>query len=193
MLEGVGGALTWRAEAGIIMFNVISGRLHKKARLEVLLDDAYWPAFSTVRARSTHAEWQYIGEGVVKELDFSRVWLRLNEADEGDKDDVIAEWKGDAKAFLERTLDGAAEYSLVDPNDEDKVSVVKLEARYLPVPIKLEARESVNSKQLCFSVLAHSLTSMRSQRPGCSARRLARWPQYPRCRPRRCVFNGDLR
>ena len=91
-------------ESGIIIFNVIGGQLRKKARLEVLLDDAYWPAFSTVRPRSTNAQWEYIGEGVVKELDFSRVWLRLNEADEGDKDDVVAEWKGDAKAFLERTL-----------------------------------------------------------------------------------------
>ena len=96
------------AEAGIVIFNVISGHLHKKGRLEVLLDDAYWPAFSTVRARSTNANWQYIGEGVVKELDFSRVWLRLNEADEGDKDDIIAEWKGDAKAFLEKTLVGGS-------------------------------------------------------------------------------------
>ena len=88
----------------MLICNVMSGRLHKKARLEVLLDDAYWPAFSTVRPRSTNAHWEYIGEGVIKELDFSRVWLRLNEADEGDKDDIIAEWKGDAKAFLEKTL-----------------------------------------------------------------------------------------
>ena len=91
-------------EAGVVIFNVIRGRLHKKARLEVLLDDAYWPAFSTIRARSTNAQWEYIGEGVGKELDFSRVWLRLNDAEEGDKDDVIAEWKGDTKAFLDKTL-----------------------------------------------------------------------------------------
>ena len=78
--------------------------MHKKGRLEVLLDDAYWPAFSTVRARSSHAQWEYIGEGFVKELDFGRVWLRLNEADEGDKDDVIAEYKGDAKKFLDDAL-----------------------------------------------------------------------------------------
>ncbi|OJT13069.1 hypothetical protein TRAPUB_10382 [Trametes pubescens] len=133
-------------QAGVIIFNVLSGRLHKKARLEVLLDDAYWPAFSTIRPRSTNAQWEYIGEGVVKELDFSRVWLRLNEADEGDKDDVVAEWKGDAKAFLERTLDGPAEFTLVDPNDEDRKSIIKLETRYLPVPIKLEPRESVNNQ-----------------------------------------------
>ncbi|KAI0666337.1 tricalbin [Trametes maxima] len=135
-------------QAGIVIFNVISGHLHKKARLEVLLDDAYWPAFSTIRPRSTNALWEYIGEGVVKELDFSRVWLRLNEADEGDKDDVIAEWKGDAKAFLQKTLDGPAEYTLVDPDDEDKKSTIRLEARYLPVPIKLEPRESVNNQGL---------------------------------------------
>ncbi|OSD05892.1 tricalbin [Trametes coccinea BRFM310] len=138
----------FKHQAGIVIFNVISGRLHKKARLEVLLDDAYWPAFSTIRPRSTHAQWDYIGEGVIKELDFSRVWLRLNEADEGDKDDVIAEWKGDAKAFLDRTLDGPTEYTLVDPDDEDKKSTVVLETRYLPVPIKLEARESVNNQGL---------------------------------------------
>lgn len=82
----------------------MSGRLQKKARLEVLLDDGYWPAFGTVKARSTHAQWQHVGEGFIKELDFGRVWLRLNENAEGDKDDIIAEWKGGAKSFLEATL-----------------------------------------------------------------------------------------
>ena len=68
------------------------------------MDEAYWPAFTTSRARSHHAEWEHIGEGFVKELQFSRVYLRLNEADEGDKDDIIAEWKGQTKAFLESCL-----------------------------------------------------------------------------------------
>jgi Ca2+-dependent lipid-binding protein len=68
------------------------------------MDDAYWPAFSTTKAPSTHAQWQQVGEGFVKELDFGRVWLRLNENDEGEKDDIIAEWKDDAKAFLMSTL-----------------------------------------------------------------------------------------
>lgn len=96
--------LTLFLESGVVIFNVVSGQLAKKARLEVLMDDGYWPAFTTARARSTTAQWQHVGEGFVKELDFGRVWLRLNENDEGDKDDIIAEWKGDAKAFLESTL-----------------------------------------------------------------------------------------
>jgi len=57
-----------------------------------------------MKARSHHAQWEYVGEGFVKEVDFSRVWLRLNESDDVDKDDIVAEWKGDAKAFLQSTL-----------------------------------------------------------------------------------------
>lgn len=81
-----------------------SGKLAQKGRLEVLLDDAYWPAFSTVRARSVNAQWDHVGEGFIKELDFGRVWLRLNENDEGDKDDIISEFKLDAKDFLEKAM-----------------------------------------------------------------------------------------
>ncbi|KAJ2959951.1 hypothetical protein NUW54_g14457 [Trametes sanguinea] len=44
--------------------------------------------------------------------------------------------------------DGPTEYTLVDPDDEDKKSTVVLETRYLPVPIKLEPRESVNNQGL---------------------------------------------
>lgn len=70
----------------------------------MLLDDGYWPAFSTVRSRSTNAEWEYIGEGFIKEMDFSRVRIRLNVADEGDKDEIIGEWKGESKVFLSQSM-----------------------------------------------------------------------------------------
>jgi Ca2+-dependent lipid-binding protein len=93
-----------KPESGIIVFNVVSGQLHKKARLQVLLDDAYWPAFSTVKSRSTHAQWEFVGEGFVKELDFGKVWLKLNESDDDERDDIIGEWKGDAQAFIQETL-----------------------------------------------------------------------------------------
>ena len=91
-------------ESGIIIFHAKSGELSKKGRLEVLLDDGYWPIFSTTRAHGRHVAWQHVGEGFLKEIDFGRVWLRLNEADEGDKDVILGEYKEDAKAFLSRTL-----------------------------------------------------------------------------------------
>ena len=100
----VGSYMAISPESGIIVFHVISGRLSKKARLEVLLDDGYWSCMSTVKAQKCEAQWDYVGEGFVKEIDFGLVWLRLNEAPEGDRDDTFAEWKGDAKAFLHNTL-----------------------------------------------------------------------------------------
>ncbi|KAJ6604267.1 C2 domain-containing protein [Mycena vulgaris] len=115
-------------QSGVIVFNVLSGKLF-------FLDDGYWPCFSTVRARSNNAEWETVGEGFVKELDFGRVWLRLNEAEEGEKDSIIAEWKGDAKPFLESTL-----------NEERASSTVTIESRYVPVPVTLEPRESINNQ-----------------------------------------------
>ena len=68
------------------------------------MDDGYWPAFSTTRARSATAEWDHVGEGFIKELDFGRVWFRLNENDEGEKDDIVAEYKCEARRFLEKAL-----------------------------------------------------------------------------------------
>jgi Ca2+-dependent lipid-binding protein len=78
--------------------------LSKKGRIEVLLDDAYWPCFSTPKSRSTTAQWDYVGEGFLKELDFGQVWLRLDQAEDDEKDDIAAEWVGDAKEFLSWTL-----------------------------------------------------------------------------------------
>lgn len=86
------------------MFNLIGGQLAKKSRLEVLLDDGYWPAVATPKSRSPHARFDFVGEGFVKELDFGRVWLRLNEDDDGERENIIAEFKLDAKAFLEQAL-----------------------------------------------------------------------------------------
>ncbi|KAJ8084377.1 Tricalbin-2 [Marasmius tenuissimus] len=134
-------------QSGIIVFNVVSGLLAKKGRLEVLLDDGYWPAFTTQRASSRKASWSYVGEGFIKELDFGKVWLRLNEADEGEKDNIVAEWRGDAKAFLQATLEGPRTYELQD-GDEKNTSTVTIETRYVPVPVKLEPRESVNNQGL---------------------------------------------
>ncbi|KAF9243825.1 C2 domain-containing protein [Melanogaster broomeanus] len=133
-------------QSGIIVFHVVSGRLQKKARLEVLLDDGYWPAFSTLKARSKHAQWQHVGEGFIKELDFGRVWLRLNENADDESDDIIAEWKGDAKHFLEATLDRRSSFTLTDADDESRTSTIEIEARYIPVPVKLEPRESINNQ-----------------------------------------------
>ncbi|KAF8530946.1 tricalbin [Gautieria morchelliformis] len=132
-------------QSGIIVFNLIGGQLSKKSRLEVLLDEGYWPAVATTKSRSTRARFDVIGEGFVKELDFGQVCLRLNENDDSEKEDIVAECRLDAKAFLERTLDGPTKFTLQD-EDEKNESIVELAAKYIPVPISLEPRESINNQ-----------------------------------------------
>ncbi|KAH7345115.1 tricalbin [Rhizoctonia solani] len=131
-------------QSGILVFNIMEGQLAKKARLEVLLDDGYWPVFGTEKARSTQAHWDQVGEGFIKELDFGRVWLRLNENDEGEKEDIIAELKIDAKQFLEEALAGPKTFTLTD-QDGKNASTVRIQAKYVPVEIKLDPRESINN------------------------------------------------
>ncbi|CAE6512911.1 unnamed protein product [Rhizoctonia solani] len=131
-------------QSGILVFNIMEGEIAKKARLEVLLDDGYWPVFSTEKARSTQAHWDQVGEGFIKELDFGRVWLRLNENDEGEKEDIIAELKISAKQFLEEALAGPAKFRLTD-QDGKNTSDVRIQAKYVPVEIKLDPRESINN------------------------------------------------
>jgi len=58
---------------------------------------------STFSAMSGSLTDKQVGEGFVKELDFSRIWLRINANDSAnDKDDIVAEFKCDTKDFLEQ-------------------------------------------------------------------------------------------
>jgi Ca2+-dependent lipid-binding protein len=108
------------------------------------MDGGYWPVFATSKARTTTAVWDSVGEGFLKELDFGRVCLRLNEREDGEKEDIIAEYKSDARTFLQKALDGPTDFTLANV-DGGYLSTVKIAAKFVPVPIKLSARESLNS------------------------------------------------
>ncbi|KAH6906705.1 transmembrane protein [Coprinopsis sp. MPI-PUGE-AT-0042] len=132
-------------QSGIVVFNVVSGKLHDKGRIEVVLDDLEWPCVSTPKAKSRTAKWEFVGEGFVKEIDFSQVHLFLDAANEEGEDRVVAQWSGSVKEFLRDTLHGPKEYTLSDKNGRE-TSTILIEARYIPVPVTLEPRESVNNQ-----------------------------------------------
>ncbi|KAF8320471.1 tricalbin [Clavulina sp. PMI_390] len=135
----------FKQQSGVLILEAISGDLPRKARLELLLDDGYWPSFSTERSRSTTASWDQVGEGFVKELDFCAIWLRLNENEEGVKDEILGEVRMSALTFLERCWNKEADFELFHKERNERVATVKLLAKYVPVPVQLEARESINN------------------------------------------------
>jgi Ca2+-dependent lipid-binding protein len=131
--------------AGVLVFQIISGQLSKRGAVEVMMDDGYWPSFTSTKARSTSATWDQIGEGFVRELEFSRIWLRVNADPDGEE--PVAEFRCDTKDFLEQCLDAphGADFMLVNEQGRDPCTI-KMTARYVPVDIALEPRESFKSE-----------------------------------------------
>jgi Ca2+-dependent lipid-binding protein len=131
-------------QSGVIVFQVIEGQLARKGALEVLFDDGYWPAYVSEPARSTHARWDQVGEGFVRELEFGRTILRINASNDGDED-IVAECKMDTHEFLEASLNKEVVFTLTSPDGASR-STVKMSSRFVPINIKLEQRETINNQ-----------------------------------------------
>lgn len=123
---------------------------------------------STEAARSTHNTWDEVGEAFIRELGYSRIILKLNAADKDSREDVQAIFRTSLGEFLEQCLvshsnildearrvradtqmllntqDKPADFMLTDDQGGNR-SMVTIAAKYVPVPITLEMRETVNS------------------------------------------------
>lgn len=130
-------------QSGILAFNILGGKIAKKnARLEVLFDDGYWPAYTTEEARTTECTWDEVGEATIKELDWSRMWIKLRTGTTDDS--VFAEFQGNTKDVLERALDKEAEFTLAS-NAGTGHSTITLICKYIPTDVHIEPIESVNN------------------------------------------------
>ncbi|GAA5844845.1 hypothetical protein JCM11251_007345 [Rhodosporidiobolus azoricus] len=136
-----------RSQTGLLVFQIIGGQLARKgARIEVLLDDGYWPTYSTEASRSTHATFDEIGEVVVRELDFSQITLALNTAAKHSRGDVIAQTAPiEMKDFLEQALDRAATFTLPATDGTGRRSTVQIMAKYIPIDMHILPKESINN------------------------------------------------
>lgn len=154
--------------SGVLVFNIVSGVLARRgARLEVAFDDAYWPNYSTEVARTNNQTWDEVGESFIRELGYSRIILRLNEAEKESREDIQAAFRTSLSEFLDQCLVGRArmliskyirtefvtqdkpyDFTLTNEHGGNR-SIVTISAKYVPVPIQLEMRETVNSKSAC--------------------------------------------
>jgi Ca2+-dependent lipid-binding protein len=130
-------------QSGVLAFNILSGQTAKRnARLEVLFDDGYWPTYTTEEARTQQCTWDEVGEATIKELDWSRIWLKLRTGT--DDNSVFAEFQGNTKDVMERALDKEAEFTLAS-NAGTNNSTVTLTCKYIPTDVHIEPVESVNN------------------------------------------------
>lgn len=97
-------------ESGLLIFKLIEGNLaHSDVRVEVVMDDMAFPSFSSSKVKSKQTQFGEIGDAFVRELEFSKITLRLREKTDrkgdGDKSDAtIAKLTGSTMDTLLRCL-----------------------------------------------------------------------------------------
>ncbi|RMY19282.1 hypothetical protein D0866_12908, partial [Hortaea werneckii] len=136
-------------ECGLLVFRILEGHLaHSGTYLEVVMDDNLFPVYTSAKAKSGNYNFNETGDFMVRELDLSRITLRLvSELDtkgEGmDKDDIKAKLTGQTIDTLKRCLYTPTQISLKDEHGRE--SKITVSMRFLPVKMELDPSESFNN------------------------------------------------
>ncbi|KAI7096298.1 tricalbin, partial [Hortaea werneckii] len=136
-------------ESGLLVFRILEGHLaHSGTYLEVVMDDNLFPVYTSAKAKSGNYNFNETGDFMVRELDLSRITLRLvSELDtkgEGmDKDHIKAKLTGQTLDTLKRCLYTPTQISLKDENGRE--SKITVSMRFLPVKMELDPSESFNN------------------------------------------------
>lgn len=101
------------------------------------------PCFSS----DIHTKRFLVGEAVVRELEWSKITLRIREdnkkeAEGDDEDHFIGRLKGNTFDTLKQCLNNPTVLTLRGKDGENKV---KISLKYIPIQMKLDPRESVNN------------------------------------------------
>ncbi|KAH6671447.1 C2 domain-containing protein [Halenospora varia] len=134
-------------ESGLIIFKIIDVDLaYSNVHVEVVMDDMAFASYtsSTIRKKTTTLD--EIGDCFVRELDFSKITLRIRDKDakkHEDKDYTIAKLTGNTLDTLKQCLNNPTILKMKD--EEGKVSSVKVSLKYIPVKMTLDPSESINN------------------------------------------------
>ncbi|KAI9672365.1 MAG: hypothetical protein M1817_003387 [Caeruleum heppii] len=135
-------------ESGLIIFKLIEGDFsHHNCQVEVVIDDMRFPSYVSSKAKSRHVQFNETGDTFVRELDVSRITLRLREKSDkkGDEkqDETIAKLTGNTLETLKQCLYKPTTLALKDP--EGGVTKITVMLKYLPVKMHLDPSESINN------------------------------------------------
>ncbi|KAI2792008.1 hypothetical protein POX_b02040 [Penicillium oxalicum] len=134
-------------ESGFVVFKFHHGELaHSNVQLEVLIDDYLFPAYTSPKIHSKTLKSTDIGEAFIRELEFSKMTLRLvQKSDQHDSSEehTVAKLTGNTLTTLQHILYEPKE--LVLRSNSGQVSKITVSARYIPVRMTLDPRESINN------------------------------------------------
>ena len=141
--------LTQYVESGLLVFQVLEGTFGEDdIWLEVLMDDHLFASYTSAKIKSRKHKFQETGDAFVRELDFSRITVRLvgKKDDSGkgtDDDHILAQLQGNTMQVLQQCLYKESELTLT--GYKAGINKVTFKMKYLPVQMKLDPSESINN------------------------------------------------
>jgi Ca2+-dependent lipid-binding protein len=140
--------LIFYTESGLIVFNIIEGSFSQSdVQLEVFLDDNAFASYTSGKIRSREFQFGETGDAMVREIDMSRITLRLvskvDKTGKNDEDDIVAKLTGPTLLTLQQCLYKPTELTIRSNNGG--VNKVKVNLKYLPVKMQLDPSESINN------------------------------------------------
>ncbi|KAF2010633.1 tricalbin [Aaosphaeria arxii CBS 175.79] len=136
-------------ETGLIVFKLIEGEFAETGgHIGVVMDDIPFPAYSSSKIKSKKMTFNEVGDAMVRELDFSKITIRLIEhidkKGEGDEDEIIAKLTGNTLDTLRKCLYTPTTLILKDSQGRENKVTVSL--KYLPIKMQLDPSESFNNQ-----------------------------------------------
>ncbi|KAI4671195.1 uncharacterized protein J4E88_009228 [Alternaria novae-zelandiae] len=136
-------------ESGLLVFKLIEGEFARTGgHVDVIMDDMAYASYSSTKIRSNKMTFNDVGDTMIRELDFSKITLRIIEHIDNDGDDhgdhVIAKLTGNTIDTLRRSLHTPTQFTLKDKNGRDNKITVML--KYIPVKMRLDPSESFNNQ-----------------------------------------------
>lgn len=119
--------------SGVIAFNLIDADIPvPRAQLEVVFDDAAWPALVTERRKGRDYKWDEVGEAVIRELDVSTVWMRIRTGNSDN--DVVAEYLTSTKELLRSSLDNPTELTFTPVGNQANLNLPNMDMPEMKLP-----------------------------------------------------------
>ncbi|KAK9470752.1 C2 domain-containing protein [Dipodascopsis tothii] len=136
----------FKYDSGLLVYKVIEGQVgHSETFFQVFFDDFLYPSYVSSRSTGRHTKWEEVGDGLVRQLEWSRFELRLTTKERAlrnDDEGVIATYTGSTLAVLKNAYNNPTTISM---NGRDGVSTLKISLKYIPVLMKLDPVESRNN------------------------------------------------
>ncbi|KAI0873036.1 C2 domain-containing protein [Hypoxylon argillaceum] len=136
-------------ESGFLIFKLIEGEMPKSgSHLEIFVDDMFYPAYVSGTAKTRIFKFDEIGDCFIRELEFSRLTLRIREkrekpGEDRDEDHTLARLAGNTQETLKQCLNNPTILRLKD--EENRPANIKVSLKYIPVDMRLDPSESINN------------------------------------------------